>query len=159
MDSYFFQLDTCDFSVLLTVSIFIFAMGGVMASFTILCFVLVSLIPSLIFFSLVVTNDFLEDMISVLDLFYPIYYKIKAILPAISISIHPGPQHSTTLNKIPVIQNVSLKYFYYHTNLIKLAAVGLLRQSNKDGATEYNNRNFARGSPTELFLYLISFIN
>ena len=41
---------------------------------------------------------------------------------------------------------------FYHTNLIKLSALGILRKSTKVGATKYNNRNFARGSPTELFL-------
>ena len=47
---------------------------------------------------------------------------------------------------------------FYHTNLTKLAALGLLRKSNEGGATEDNDRNFARGSPTELFLYLISLV-
>ena len=47
----------------------------------------------------------------------------------------------------------------YHTNLIQLAALGLLRQSNEGGATEDNNRNFARGSPTEIFLYLIYLVD
>ena len=31
------------------------------------------------------------------------------------------------------------------------AALGLLRQYNKSGATEDNNRKFSRRSPTELF--------
>ena len=43
--------------------------------------------------------------------------------------------------------------------MIKLAALGLLRQYNKGGSTEDNNQNFARGSPTELFLYLFSSID
>ena len=47
----------------------------------------------------------------------------------------------------------------YHTNLIKLADLGLLRQSNEGGTTEDNNRNFARGYPTEIFLYLISLVD
>ena len=38
-----------------------------------------------------------------------------------------------------------------------LAALGLLRQSNKGGTTEDNNRNFARGYPTELFFIFILF--
>ena len=42
--------------------------------------------------------------------------------------------------------------FSYHTNLIQFSAPVRLSQSNKGGATEYNNRNFARGYPTELFL-------
>ena len=46
----------------------------------------------------------------------------------------------------------------YHTNLIKLTALGLLMQSNKVGATEDNNRTFARVSPNELFLYLTSLV-
>ena len=47
------------------------------------------------------------------------------------------------------------KYFpsicFNHTNLIKLSALGLLMQYNEGSATEDNNRNFVRGSPTELF--------
>ena len=39
----------------------------------------------------------------------------------------------------------------YHTNLIQLSSLGLLRKSNKGGSTEDKNRNFAMGSPTELF--------
>ena len=38
-----------------------------------------SVVPSLIILFVVVTNEFLEDMISVLDLLYPVYYKIKVI--------------------------------------------------------------------------------
>ena len=41
-----------------------------MVYFTTLSFVLVSLIPSLKILSVVLTNAFLEDMISVLDLLY-----------------------------------------------------------------------------------------
>ena len=37
--------------------------------------------------SVLVTNEFLEDIISVIDILYPIYYKTKVILPSISISI------------------------------------------------------------------------
>ena len=44
---------------------------------------------------------------------------------------------------------------YYHTNLTQLASPGLLMQYNKGGATEDNNQNFARGSPTETFLILL----
>ena len=58
-------------------------MVGVMAYLTISGFVLVSLISSLGFLSLVVTSEFLEDMISVLDIIYPVYYKTKVILPEI----------------------------------------------------------------------------
>ena len=54
-----------------------------MAYFTTLGFVIMSLFPSLTIFSLVVTNDFLEDMISVLDFLYPVNYKTKVILPTI----------------------------------------------------------------------------
>ena len=46
----------------------------------------------------------------------------------------------------------------YHSNLIKLAALGLLRKSNKGGATEDNEKGFVRGYPTELFLYLINLV-
>ena len=74
-------------SIFLTVSILFFIMGGVMASFTTLGFVPISLIYSLTIFSIVVTNDFLEDMIPVLDLLYLVYYKTKIIVPAISISV------------------------------------------------------------------------
>ena len=62
-------------------------MEGVMASLTMLGFVPMSLIISLKIISVVVTNDFLEDMILVLDLLYPFYYKTKVILPEILISI------------------------------------------------------------------------
>ena len=62
-----------DFSFLLTVSILFFAMGGVVASFTTLGFVPMSVFPSLKILSVIVTNDFLEGMISVLDLLYPVY--------------------------------------------------------------------------------------
>ena len=58
-------------------------MGVVIASFNKLGFFSMSLIPSLTFLSVLVTNDFLEDMISVLDLLYPVYYKTKVIVPAI----------------------------------------------------------------------------
>ena len=47
--------------------------------------------------------------------------------------------------------------FFYHTSLIKLAPLGLLRQSNEGDATEDNNRNFGRGYPTELFLIFNQF--
>ena len=50
-----------------------------MAYITTLGFVPMSVFPSLTILSVVVTNDFLEDMISVLDLIYPVYYKIKVI--------------------------------------------------------------------------------
>ena len=65
---YLFFLNACDFSVLLTVSILLIAMREVMAFLTTLGFVTMSLIPSLTVLLLVVTNDFLEDMILVLDL-------------------------------------------------------------------------------------------
>ena len=42
--------------------------------------------------------------------------------------------------------------------MIKLSALGLLRQSNEGGATEDNTQIFAMGYPTELFLYLISLV-
>ena len=87
LDLSIFILDACDFSVLLTVSILFFAMGGVMASFTTLGFVPMSLFPSLKFLSVEVTNEFLEDTILVLDLLYPFYYKTKLILPEIPISV------------------------------------------------------------------------
>ena len=83
MDLSFLILDACGFSVLLTVLILFFSMGVVMASFVTLGFVPISLIPSWEILSVVVTNDFLEDMILVLGLLYPVYYKNKVILPAI----------------------------------------------------------------------------
>ena len=70
-----------------------------MASFTTLCVFPMSLIPSLTIFSVVLTNDFLGEMILVIDLLYPVYYKTKLIVPAISISIQPRPQPPTTFNK------------------------------------------------------------
>ena len=72
MDLSFFLLDDCGFSILFTVSIFLFEMLGVMNYFTTICFVPMSLIPSLKFSSVVVTNDFLKDIILVLDLIYMI---------------------------------------------------------------------------------------
>ena len=72
-----FLFGACNFSVLLTVSILFFAIGGVMYSYTTLGFVPMSVFPSLKILYVVVTNDFLEDMISVLDLLYPVYKKIK----------------------------------------------------------------------------------
>ena len=49
---------------------------------------------------------------------------------------------------------MSLQSLSHHTNLIKLAAIGILSQSHKDGANEENNRNLARGSPTKiLFIF------
>ena len=47
----------------------------------------------------------------------------------------------------------------YNRKLIQLSALGLLRQFNKGGATEDINWNFARGSPTEIFLYLIYLVD
>ena len=47
----------------------------------------------------------------------------------------------------------------YHTSLIKLVALGILRKSSEGGGTEENERNFARVSPTEFFLYLISLVD
>ena len=44
--------------------------------------------------------------------------------------------------------------FSYHKHLIQLSALGLLRQSNESDTTEDNERNFARGYPTELFFML-----
>ena len=70
-------LDDCGFSILLTVSIFFLAMGVVMDSFTALVFVPVSLSLPMTTFLVVVTNDFSEDMVTVLDLLYPVNYKIK----------------------------------------------------------------------------------
>ena len=87
MDLYFFLLDACGLSVLLTVSIFYFKMGGLMASLTTRGFVSMSLIPSLEILSVVVTNDFLEDMILVLGIIYLVYHKTKVILPAVLISV------------------------------------------------------------------------
>ena len=81
LDLSIFILDAYDFYVLLNVSILFFAMGGVMDSPTTLGSVPMSLIPSLKLLSVVVTNAFLEDMISVLDLLYPGYYKTKVIVP------------------------------------------------------------------------------
>ena len=69
------------------VNIIIFAMGGVMDSFTTLGFVPISLILSLKILSLVATNEFLEDMILVIDPLYPVYYKTKVIVRVISISV------------------------------------------------------------------------
>ena len=46
----------------------------------------------------------------------------------------------------------------YHTNLIQLAALDLLKKSKESGATEDNNQNFARGPPNEILLYLISLV-
>ena len=71
MDSYIFLLDDCGLYVLLTVSILFFAIEGVMSYFTTLGFVLMSAFPSLTLFSLVETNDVLEDMILVIDLLFP----------------------------------------------------------------------------------------
>ena len=75
-----------------------------MDSFTTLHFVSVSLIPSLMILYLVVKNDFLKDMISVLDIFYPFYQKIKVIVRSISIRVYPLQQQFATLKQIPVIQ-------------------------------------------------------
>ena len=86
MDS-FFLLGACGFSVLLTVSILFFAMGGVMAYFNTLGFVPMTLNNYLKFFPLVVTNDVLEYMISVLDLLYLVYYKTKVIVTGIYINV------------------------------------------------------------------------
>ena len=57
---------------------FIFAMGGVMDFFTTLGFVSVSLIPSLTIFYVLVNNGFLEDMILVLVLLYPVLLQIQS---------------------------------------------------------------------------------
>ena len=51
-------LDSCDFYFLLTVSIFFFEIGGVMASFTTLGFVIMSVFHYLTTIPVVVTNDF-----------------------------------------------------------------------------------------------------
>ena len=56
-----------------------FEIGGVMDSFTTLGFFFMSLFPYLTTVSVVVTNAFLEDMISVLNILYPGNYKIKVI--------------------------------------------------------------------------------
>ena len=56
MDLYIFLLYDCGFDVLLTLSMLFFAMVGRMSSFITLDFVLMSIIPSLKFLSLVVTN-------------------------------------------------------------------------------------------------------
>ena len=63
-------------------------------------------------------------------------------------------QQSTMRNKIPVIQSFSFKYCFVTqtwSNYPLLASLG--------NTTEDSNRNFARGSLTELFLCLISFTN
>ena len=57
------------------------------------------------------------------------------------------------------VSKLSLQILSYHTNLIQFAALVLLRKSNEGGATEDNNCDFLRGSPTELFLYLISLVD
>ena len=104
LDVYTFLLDACDFSALLTVSIFFFVMGGVIAYFTTLGFVPMSVFPYLTTVLVVVTNEFsvsyksplvflniipgfsylfcnwsliFEDMISVLGLLYQLNYKIR----------------------------------------------------------------------------------
>ena len=46
---------------------------------------------------------------------------------------------------------------FYHTNLIKLDVLGLLRQSNEGGATDYNNWYFERGYLTGLFFIFNQF--
>ena len=74
---YFFNV--FEFSALLTVSVFFFAMGGVMDYFKVLGYVPMSVFHSLKNKLVVVTNDFLEDIISVLDRLYPVCYKIKVI--------------------------------------------------------------------------------
>ena len=65
----------------LTVSILFFSMGGVMAPFSILGFVSMSIIYFLTIMYEVVTNVFLEDIILVLDIIHPVCYKAKVILP------------------------------------------------------------------------------
>ena len=47
----------------------------------------------------------------------------------------------------------------YHTNLIQLAAIDLLRKSNEDVASEDNNQNFQGVLPLSSFLYLISLVD
>ena len=42
----------------------------------------------------------------------------------------------------------------YHTNLIQLVSPGLLRQSNKGGATEDNNQNLARAKNVNCYAAL-----
>ena len=51
-------LDACDFSFLLTLSIFFFSIGGVMSSFTTLSFPPMTVLTSLTAVSVVVTNPF-----------------------------------------------------------------------------------------------------
>ena len=72
LDLSIFLLYACGFSVLLTVSISFFVMGGVMASFTALGFSPKLIISSLEILSVVATNDFLEDTALVLDLLFPV---------------------------------------------------------------------------------------
>ena len=67
MDVFTFSLDACDFSVLSAMSILFFAIGEVMAYFTILGFFPMLIFPSLTLVSVVPTNDFTEEMIPVLD--------------------------------------------------------------------------------------------
>ena len=82
MDLSPFLFDSCGLSVMLTVSILFFEMGRVMDYLTPLGFSH-AINPLFDKFSVVVTNDFLEDMIFMLDLIYLYYYKTKVILPAI----------------------------------------------------------------------------
>ena len=51
------------------------------------------------------------------------------------------------------ISKLFLQILSYHKNLLQLADIGLLRQSNTGCATDDNNRNFSRVSPTEIFSF------
>ena len=85
--NFFFLLDACGLSFLLTVSILFFSMGVVIDTFTTLGVSHMLLIPSLKFLFVVGSNEFLEDMILVIDIIYPVYYKTKVIVQVISISV------------------------------------------------------------------------
>ena len=70
-------------------------------------FFFMSLTHSLAIFSVVVTNGFLEDIILVLDILYPVCHKTKVIYRKIQLVYIIFPQQSTTRNKIPVMQSFS----------------------------------------------------
>ena len=131
----------------------ILAMGGVMAYLTTLGFVLISLIYSLTFFSFVVTNEFLEDMILVLDLLYPIYYKTKLILPEVSIGVYPFPQQWTMPNKIPVIQSFYFKFCFITLNWSNYLHLASLGNPTKEVQLKIS-KGILKGFPPLSFFYI-----
>ena len=89
----------------------------------------------------------------------PVYYKTKVILPAISISVQPLPQHYTALNKSLLIQIFYLMFCFITQTWSNNTLLDSLGNPKKAVQLNITTGIFKGVSPLISFVYLISFTN